>query len=496
MGSERNRKPQDFGQESGFALLIALIVLALLSVLGLYLSLAATAEVRISDNYESYVQARAAALAGLSHARALMRGLRFDDLLQGPDGVHNTSKSSLARARTLANRTPVDWTVARMLDIQDPSASLAGLVDDGTMSMGKNAAGNGVELIPPFGIAQTVKNPSGSGTVVVSRYFVKVSDNSGEASEIAADPGNDPFHDGDGQIIVRSMGVAQTFSEETKNGARKNSLVVFEARFKHMSMFELDSPLVVQGTGVDCSSADMFGSTLFAIQGGGANYGISTIDTNSTDGIFPAQQILTRLTAQQGQNIQGAGKQPSVLDFSAAIRANADKKLLLDGAYVSNFIAQTVPRFADSSYSGSQIWGDAAPAQLGHYDPSQPQNAPGQTPKLTYVNGDLSVHGDLVGAGLLVVTGRFTASGNFTFCGLILVIGAGELNIGGTCHVTGGVYVARLSGMGAGASWGVSKLTVKDSARLNYDKEVVKMAVSLLPPLQLSFREITNIIDP
>jgi hypothetical protein len=496
MGLERDRKPQNLSQESGFALLIALIALTLLSVLGMYLSLAATAEVRISDNYESYVQARAAALAGLSHARALMRGLRFDDLLQGPDGAHGTSAGYLARARTPASRTPIDWTVARMLDIQDPSAMLAGLADDGTMSTGKNAAGNGVDLIPPFGIAQAVTNPHGDDTVVVSRYFVKVSDNNGEASEIAGDPDNDPFHDGDGQIIVRSMGVAQTFREETQGGARKNSLVVFEARFKHMSMFELDSPLVVQGTGVECSETDMFGGSHFEIQGGAGNYGISTIDANSSDGVFPSQQISARLTAQQGQKIQGAGQQPSVLEISAAIRANVDKKLLLDGAFVSNFMAQTVPRFADSAYFGSQTWMDAAPAQLGHYDPSQPQNAPGQTPKLTYVNGDLSVDGNLEGAGLLVVTGRFTATGNLTFCGLILVIGAGELDIGGTCHVTGAVYVARLSGMGEGASWGVSKLTVKDSIRLDYDKEAVKMAVSLLPPLQLSFREITSIIDP
>ncbi len=496
MRVNRDWKPQNFSRESGFALLIALIALALLSVLGLYLSLAATAEVRISDNYESYVQARAAALAGLSHARALMRGLRFDDLLQGPDGEHDMSAGYLTHARTAASRTPIDWTVARMLDIQDPSAMLAGLADDGTMSTGENAAGNGVELIPRFGIAQAVKNPYGVGTVVVSRYFVKVSDNNGEASEIASDPANDPFHDGDGQIIVRSMGVAQTFREETQGGARKNSLVVFEARFKHMSMFELDSPLVVQGTGVESSSADMFVGSLFSIQGGAANYGISTIDTNNSDGVFPAQQVSAHLTVQQGQNIQGAGKQPSVLDITSTISTNGDKKLLLDGAYVSNFMAQTVPRFADSTYFGSQTWMGAAPAQLGHYDPFQPQNAPGQTPKMTYVNGDLSVNGNLDGAGLLVVTGKFTATGNFTFCGLILVIGSGELDIGGTCHVTGAVYVARLSGMGAGASWGVSKLTVKDNIRLDYDKEAVKMAVSLLPPLQLSFREITSIIDP
>ena len=66
--------------EEGLALLVALIGLALFSVLGLYLALNATTELRISDNEESMFQARYAALAGLCHARDIMAGLNFDDL--------------------------------------------------------------------------------------------------------------------------------------------------------------------------------------------------------------------------------------------------------------------------------------------------------------------------------------------------------------------------------------------------------------------------------
>ena len=62
-------------QQEGVALLITLLALALLSLLGLYLTLNANTELQISDNYETQIQASYAALAGLNHARAVIRGL-------------------------------------------------------------------------------------------------------------------------------------------------------------------------------------------------------------------------------------------------------------------------------------------------------------------------------------------------------------------------------------------------------------------------------------
>ena len=46
-----------------------------------------------------------------------------------------------------------------------------------------------------------------------ARYFVKVSDNNGEASERALDPGDSPFVDGDGIVVIRSMAEAKTMRE-------------------------------------------------------------------------------------------------------------------------------------------------------------------------------------------------------------------------------------------------------------------------------------------
>src|SRR5438034_5349564 len=82
-----SENPPGSSHQEGLALLIAVIALSVFSLLGLYMSLDATTEVRISENYESRAQAVLAARAGINHARELMRGLEHNDLLRGPDGV-------------------------------------------------------------------------------------------------------------------------------------------------------------------------------------------------------------------------------------------------------------------------------------------------------------------------------------------------------------------------------------------------------------------------
>ena len=482
--------------QGGFALLIALIALSLFSVIGLYLTLTATSEVRISDNYESYVRARTAALAGLNHGRALLKGLRFDDLLQGPDGTNSADPAYLAFAGTHAFRMPVGWSAARMLDILNPAGALSGVPDDGIVSTGWHPAGSGVVLIPIMGIAQIVPNPHGPGTVATSRYFVKVSDNNGEASELAGDPADNPFQDGDDQIILRSLGIAQTLMEATLAGTRRNSVVVFEARFKRLATFDFNAPVTVQSSAVDPVAAGMFLGDRFFIQGGAANPGIATIDDAAGDGIAPAQQIMAGLAPAQTMNIKGAGLVPSVQDITPAIGMRPDKRLLLDGAWMWGFVRQSVLQFADNTFSGSQSWIGAAPRSLGSYDPTLPPTSPTQDPKVTYVDGDLLVDGDLEGGGLLVVTGKVTITGRFKFNGLILIVGAGELDSGGWSSVTGAIYVAGLSNAGGIMSWGTAKLTVRESSHILFSREAVRMAVGLIPPLQLSFREITSAIDP
>jgi hypothetical protein len=293
------------------------------------------------------------------------------------------------------------------------------------------------------------------------------------------------------------MGISQTVREMAGSAVRRNSVAVFESRFRQRTTFDLDAPLVVQGDAVLPSAASMFDGNSFQIEGGAGNVGIATIDVNSGNAIAPSQQIKAQVAANQFDNIAGAGLSPSIADITAGIAADHDKALLLNKEYLWSLANTVIPMIADSVYSGNQDWAGGSAPDLGSYDPALPSNAPSQRPRVTCVNGDLSVSGNMEGGGLLVVTGRFTANGRFTFNGLILVVGegdmdAGELNRG----VTGGIYISSISQSGGTLNWGTPRLTMSGNSNITINSEAIRMALRLIPPAQLDFREVTSNMDP
>lgn len=471
--------------EDGIAVLIALITLSIFSLIGLYMTLNATTDVRISDNYESHVQASYAALSGLNHARALLRGLDFSSLLKGPDGIYNSSPGYMAEVRTLAFRNPVSWAMGRSLNIVDPAGDVSGVPDDGIICAADTA------LIPPTGVAQTVPNPYGPGTVTTSRYFVKASDNNGEVSELAGDPSDNPFIDGDGILVVRSMGVAQTIRETVGAAVRRNSVAVFEARYKHRKTFELPAPLVIEGNNVNVT----FNGNAFCISGG-ASPGIGTIDTMTGDSTHP-DQVIRAAAAGKGSITGGGLPNPSIQDITNSVSLHPEKALLLDPNYLWNFLINVVPHAADYVYNGDQHWSGGGAPYIGVFDPTKPISDPTQDPKITLVNGDLDVSGSLGGGGLLVVRGNLSCSGTFSYNGLVLAIGAGNVNLGDSNHeITGGMFVVNLTDAGGGPSLGTPTFSISGNSKITANPNAIQMAIGLLPPAQLSFREITSTIDP
>ena len=483
--------------ESGLALLLTLIALSLFSLIGLLAALDANSELRISDNHESHLRAENAARAGMSHARELLRGTVFDDLLEGPDGTHDGSAAYISYARTFAFRNPLPWTLARSLDLLSPEAELGGFADDGLVNAGFFGGTAGAVLIPVTGIALMSRNAGGPAETVSSRYFVKITDNNGEASELAGDAADNPFHDGDGIVIVRSAGIARTINETLGSLRQWNSVAVIESRFRLRRLFDLDAPLVLLGRDVQAAAGEIFGGSLFLFQGGEGHFGIGAGDVDLLDGISSAQQVASAVAENQIARIQGAGLTPSIADVSAVLAADTDKKLMLDPAYLRRYVRDEIPRFADTVLSGHQAWSGTEAPDLGHYDVSLPGSAPGQTPKVTFVDGDLSVTGQVEGAGLLVVTGRLYVNGSFTFCGLVLVTGKGEFEASSwNPGVVGGLCLAALVESGGGADWGTVRLSVSGETTFVMDERAVSMALRLLPPAQVSCREITRTLDP
>ena len=469
----------------GIAVLLALIALTLFSLLALYVMLNATIDIRVSDNYESQIRARYAAQSGLNHARVLLRGLDFNSLLKGPDGAYDSSSAYVAQARTFSFRNPLPWTTALTLSIDDSSGGIEGMADDGIFFAGS------IVLIPMTGIAQTVPNPYGAGTATISRYFVKASDNNGEVTELARDPTNSPFADGDGTIIVRSMGVAQTIGESVGAAMRRNSVSVFEARYTRISSFSLLSPLVIEGAHVNAG----FDGTAFVIDGG-STAGIGTIDTNPGDGIRLDQ--IVRIASGGGGSIIGGGlPNPSVLDITGAVSLDLQKSRLLDPNYLWNFLTNVVPQAADYIYNGDQLWSGGGSPYLGFFDLARPVEDSGQDPKLVLVNGSLSAGGSISGGGLLVVHGDFLCDSGFTYSGLILVFGSVNIGASGLpCDIHGGMYVTNLSNGGSGATVGTSTFSIGGGSRITMNSVAIQMAIGLLPVSQVSYREITSTIDP
>jgi hypothetical protein len=475
--------------KSGAALLITLLTLLLFSLLGLYMAFNATTSVRISDNFESQLQATYAAIAGLNHASALLRGLEWNDALKGSDGSYDNSASYKSLTKTFGFRMPLSLLAAQTLNIFDPASDTATIPDDGLINTGFYEGVGGTILIPITGIALFAPNPYGAGTIVTSRYFVKVTDNNGDPSEIAVDPEDNPFIDGDGIIIVRSMGISKTISENSGLISRRNSVAVFESRFKRLATWNLGPALVVLGSDVKAAFSGAYEIS------GGASPGIGAIDTVLADAIFPDRII--QLTAGTGGNISGGSlPKPSVSDITGQVSANRDQSLLLNPGYLWDFVYHQAPRIADNYFNGSQSWQSGSAPYLGAYDNSKALNAPGQDAKITVVNGDLQIAGSISGGGLLIVTGNFSYSGSYSFNGLVLVIGSGSLTADGSGQgIEGGMVIANLQNAGGSITFGTTAISIGGNSRLSSNRNAVQMAIGLIPASQISFREIAG-ADP
>jgi len=478
----------NFWQEEGIALLIAVIALSVFSLLGLYIGVASTTEVRISENYESHVQADLAARAGLNHARDLIRGLRFNDLLQGPDvdaPPPGTYPSTLSGQ--YAFRNWVDWSTARSLNMLNPPSDVGGPRHEGLFNTGKVGTTPGTPLIPATGVAFTAPNPYGPGTVITARYFVKVTDND--------DGDGDPFTDSDRIIIVRSTGVAQTI-RETGGPARANSVAVYEAMYKEYRLFDLDVPFAIQGDMVLPASSNMFNGNSFNIDGNPNRYGIGTIDTNPSNNIYPADEIKKGLSSNQTDQIKGSccpKTEAAIGEITASL--NDDQRLLLDPKFLWNVAYNLMPQFADNVYQGDQKWTGAFTDDLGHYDSSKPVDDPSQSFKVTYVNGDLDITGDVTGAGILFVTGKLSIRGSLKWAGMALVVGGSVDLSGHGAAVEGNLYLANLQ-PGNPPTFGNPAVTVGGSSTFQTNAALLRMVLRQLPPMEISRREITSSMDP
>ena len=471
-------------KEDGMALVLTMFVLALISILGLAMMMNATMEIMISDNHESRAQAVLAAISGLNHARVVVRGLDFNALLKGSDGVYNTDAAYINEARSFGFRLPISVLTAQKLNIADPRAEIGAAPDDGVISTGALFGAPGMEIIPREGIALWTDNPTGTERLLLSRYFVKVSNNNGEASELAGDATNNPFIDGDGIIIVRSVGISRTFTQVAGESVRRNSVAVFESRLRRAATWDTGPALSILGASVN---AVFTGSPEIS---GGTEAGIGVLSTSIVDTKISEYFLFET----SGESITGGGfPSPSIRDISDETRNDRDKAVLFDAGGLSDFIKRRAPRAADMIYEGDRLWMEADMPFLGFYDKTRPWNDPAQKPYVVLVKGNLIAPEGLSGAGVLIVTGSLECAGTLDYRGLVIVLGEGQLALSaGGPGIAGGVVTGKLVDSDGSVTFGTPDINIGGFTRITADKDLIQMALRLFPVEQISFREIAG----
>jgi len=103
------------------------------------------------------------------------------------------------------------------------------------------------------------------------------------------------------------------------------------------------------------------------------------------------------------------------------------------------------------------------------------------------------VSGDFSGGGLLIVTGDFFCSGPYAYNGLVLVVGSGNITAAGYGQgIDGGIVAASLVESGGKIVFGTPGLSISGNSRFSSNRDAVRMAISLIPASQISFREIAG----
>jgi hypothetical protein len=465
--------------QDGLALFISLMVLGLMTLIGLFLSLNATTEIRISHNHESDCRARYAAMAGLEHARALLKGADYDSQLKGPDGISSSDPSYIQLARLADFRNPISWTAARTADVSGVSGLGAATTDDGILNMPAASGYPAFPLIPQTGIGLP-----GAGTGAASRYFVKAADNNGESSETAEDFTDDPFADGDGIIILRSFGLAPVIRDLVGSSPLNNSVAAYEARVTRGRTFRrINSPLLVIGNEISVSAdADSW-----TVSSGPAGPGIAAIDIAPSDAAYP-EQILRSGLAHSGPvtgncTLAGGGPDPDCIrDITAAAASDPDLLRWTDPAWVADLIYNKFPGLADA------VWGDpGGGSPMGN-----------SSPRIVYSGSAISLSSPLKGEGILVVTGKLSLTGGFAWDGIVLVAGSGSLEMEGSGNlIRGMVILTGIQSSGGSPAFKPPSLSIRGSNhRLTFDPVSTRKAIRLLPSVQIGFREITTLTDP
>jgi hypothetical protein len=359
--------------------------------------------------FESQLHSQVLAGNGVEYARHLLPYLDIPELLLGPDGSPCSTQES-------EWRNPISFENAQRLSLREWASGC----DDGL----------------PIHPSVDLGNSDGSG------FKIRFSNN----------PEEDRYRDQDHILIVRSMGIvpggASVFAPEIRN-----CVTLLEARLRQERLFQLPSPLVVLGDGVEC----IFLGTGFLVDGTAEHAAVTVVGLS---GPGPVQDLLAGLSDEQRYLVRGRGQYESVEDgreeYSSAFYAR-----LFQVTFWRHF-NQRIADFADLPTPSTE--------ERGLYF--------------------LPHGGVLEGSyrGMLIARGDLTLHANARIEGLLIHLGGGRLTLTENSKVGGGVWLSNLDDSTDELRSGDVSLEISGSTEIRFDFQAIQRALQVLPATQMGWR--------
>ncbi|HET9951052.1 MAG TPA: pilus assembly PilX N-terminal domain-containing protein [Candidatus Eisenbacteria bacterium] len=374
--TERTRVPAD----SGNAMVVALLVLMLFTAAGVTFVAVTKSEKQIAGNQMSSSQAMYAAEAGLSEALARMNNPNSPAYI-------GTSTPTPGWGRYV-----VEAAGASAADPERPAAASDGLDNDGD-----GVVDNTGERYPEVNSAQAGMTDRIGYPYVRVRYKTQ-----GTNVVRFGDQDHNPL-----TPPTENLTTGTPVLELVARGTRGNANKTVEAVAYRYPLLDVNSAIWAGG------ELKMNGNA-FLIDGHDHD---ATAPYDTIAGSAAVPGIMTKgavtdapIIAGQGDNVLGAGGNGSIVQSPVT--------------YDFDGIWSTVAPIADVSLPGGTSLTAASPS-LG-----TPAN-----PKITAVDGNLSISGTWSGAGILVVNGNLQMTGGCEFNGIVVALGDVSLAGGGAADV-------------------------------------------------------------
>lgn len=443
------RVPKTNGRtEEGIALLIAIFVLLLISVVAIALLVSSGTETALGANYRASSSVYYAAIAGLEEARG--RLLPRNPNYFGASVISPGATLPLYQTIYVKNRLPgenvLPWDPSNLY-YDNEYANEFGIQASASSWQSVNSLWDNNSQNIPGPIFKWVRITAATEQ---SLYLDVDADNNYDTTTLIY---YDPDHlDSSGYNrpgLIKTSSPPPTAVQALQitalaylpNGSKK----ILQYLVAPITLMNFPAALTFSGANVGSSSTYPISvptSGSFMINGHdqfspnsctpGSNP-VAAIGYTQTGGGDTSQSNINSAITTGGHpaNYPGSGTTPSVSPVAASLAANLQSVVGL------NSLVQSLTRSADVVLNGPLTQSDSS-----NYMPAWMSSA---NPAIVVVNGDLTFNGwHSTGYGILLVTGQFTFDPDANWDGVVLVVGKGIMyaHQGGIGQFRGAVFLA------------------------------------------------------